>query len=131
MVSFCCDSCNDVIKKNKVEKHYSTSCRSAWVFRCIECGEKCEGYEYKNHNECMTEVQKYQGAFKEKLKQQKEEKEEKTAIVQSELVAPKDGDKPAETKNETSKPEDSLEWPGWRRAIRQELKPHSNGLKLK
>ncbi len=85
MVVFNCETCYATLKKNQVDKHCETKCRNAWHFTCVECGKTFAGYEYKEHNECMTEVQKYQGKFierqraikqqeKEKQKQQKEEK---------------------------------------------------------
>ena len=59
MVSFICDVCGDTLRKKQVDKHCSYVCRTAWELRCIECGMKFEGDEYKKHNECMTEVEKF------------------------------------------------------------------------
>ena len=62
----------------------------------MECGKTFGGFEYKEHNECMTEVQKYQGKFIERqreMKQQekqmnKEKKVEKAAAATSETKEP-------------------------------------------
>ena len=59
MVVFTCETCFAVLKKQQIDKHCVGKCRDAWGFTCVECGKTFEGYEYKEHNECMTEVQKY------------------------------------------------------------------------
>ena len=81
MVVFTCETCYATLKKNQVDKHCEGKCRSAWHFTCVECGKTFGGFEYKEHNECMTEVQKYQGIFiqkqrelKQVLKQQEKDK---------------------------------------------------------
>ena len=63
MVVFTCETCYATLKKNQVDKHCEGKCRSAWHFTCVECGKTFAGFDYKEHNECMTEVQKYQGMF--------------------------------------------------------------------
>jgi cell growth-regulating nucleolar protein len=62
MVFFICEVCNECIKKPKVEQH-SSVCRSAWVFCCMDCGERFEGPAYKAHTSCMSEAQRYEGKF--------------------------------------------------------------------
>ena len=61
MAVFTCELCFAILKKNQIDKHCIGKCKDAWAFTCVECGKTLEGYEYKDHNECMTEVQKYQG----------------------------------------------------------------------
>jgi len=78
MVTFVCDVCGDTVKKNRVDKHCQTKCRSAWVFTCMECGKTFEGFEYDKHTDCITEVEKYQGAF---IKKQQEKKRKKKQEV--------------------------------------------------
>ena len=73
MVTFTCETCYAVLKKNQVDKHCVGKCRNAWAFTCVECAKTFEGYDYKEHNECMTEVQKYQGQFLAKKRQEKAE----------------------------------------------------------
>lgn len=73
MVVLICEACGATLKKNQVDKHCETRCRNAWAFTCVECMHTFEGFDYKNHNQCMTEVQKYQGKFIERQRQQKEE----------------------------------------------------------
>lgn len=63
MVSFTCDLCQDVIKKKNVDKHCETKCRNAWRFTCLTCNQTFEGFDYQNHNSCITEEQKYFGRF--------------------------------------------------------------------
>ncbi|KAF7457869.1 zinc finger, C2H2, LYAR-type protein [Cryptosporidium felis] len=63
MVSFVCGNCQDVLKKNKVDSHCMRRCRDAWEFTCIDCNRTFEGYEYKTHNNCITEEEKYCGKF--------------------------------------------------------------------
>ena len=71
MVVFSCETCYATLKKNQVDKHCETKCRSAWHFTCVECGKTFGGFEYKEHNECMTEVQKYQGIYIQKQRELK------------------------------------------------------------
>lgn len=63
MVSFVCEICQDVLKKNKVDSHCIGKCRNAWVFTCIDCNSTFEGFDYRNHNSCITEEEKYCGKF--------------------------------------------------------------------
>ncbi|KAJ1610962.1 nitrogen permease regulator-like protein [Cryptosporidium canis] len=64
MVSFVCGNCQDVLKKNKVDSHCVGRCRNAWEFTCIDCNSTFEGFDYRNHNSCITEEEKYCGKFK-------------------------------------------------------------------
>ena len=77
MVTFTCELCFAILKKQQVDKHCVGKCRNAWAFTCVECGKTFEGFDYKDHNECMTEVQKYQGQFLQKKREEKAEKKEK------------------------------------------------------
>ena len=60
-----------------MDKHCETKCRGAWHFTCVECGKTFGGFEYKEHNECMTEVQKYQGKFIERQREMKQQEKQK------------------------------------------------------
>ena len=71
MAVFICECCGATLKKQQIDKHCETKCRSAWAFTCVECTQTFEGFGYKEHNECMTEVQKYQGKFLERQRQEK------------------------------------------------------------
>ena len=77
MVVFTCELCFAVLKKQQIDKHCIGKCKDAWDFTCVECGKTFSGYDYKDHNECMTEVQKYQGQFLEKKRQEKADQKEK------------------------------------------------------
>ena len=66
MAVFICECCGSTLKKQQIDRHCDTKCRSAWAFTCVECGKTLEGFEYKEHNVCMTEVEKYQGKFLER-----------------------------------------------------------------
>eukprot|EP00922_Rhytidocystis_sp_ex-Travisia-forbesii_P000056 GHVS01000096.1.p1 GENE.GHVS01000096.1~~GHVS01000096.1.p1 ORF type:complete len:226 (-),score=10.81 GHVS01000096.1:182-859(-) len=64
MVSFTCGVCQDVVKKNQIDKHCSRAqCASAWHFTCIDCNKTFEGYDYQSHNSCISEEDKYYGKF--------------------------------------------------------------------
>ena len=71
MAVFICECCGATLKKNQIDRHCETKCRNAWAFTCVECGLTFEGFDYKNHNMCMTEVEKYQGKFLERQRQAK------------------------------------------------------------
>ncbi|OII71728.1 uncharacterized protein cubi_00535 [Cryptosporidium ubiquitum] len=68
MVSFVCGNCQDVLKKNKVDSHCIGKCRNAWEFTCIDCNSTFEGFDYRSHNSCITEEEKYCGKFKNSKK---------------------------------------------------------------
>ncbi|XP_056004744.1 cell growth-regulating nucleolar protein-like isoform X2 [Ostrea edulis] len=61
MVFFSCNGCGDSLKKNQVEKHYSTKCRQAKSLSCIDCSKEFWGQEYNNHTKCISEEEKYSG----------------------------------------------------------------------
>lgn len=77
MAVFICECCGATLKKQQVDKHCETRCRSAWCFTCVECGKTMAGFEYKEHNQCMTEVEKFQGKFLARLRDEKEQAKEK------------------------------------------------------
>ena len=56
MVFFCCNSCGDTLKKQKVEHH---SCRGS--YSCIDCNVNFTGNEFEKHTKCVTEAERYQG----------------------------------------------------------------------
>jgi len=67
MVSFVCDTCQETVKKNKVQNH-CFKCRDCWVLSCVDCGVRFQGEEYQAHTSCLSEAEKYQGAlFQPKL----------------------------------------------------------------
>ena len=98
MVVFICETCFATLKKNQIDKHCETKCRNGWHFTCLECSKTFGGFEYKEHNECMTEVQRYQGKFIEKQRELKKvlkekEKEDKEKKQQKkDNGGPNDGD---------------------------------------
>ncbi|KZT43595.1 hypothetical protein SISSUDRAFT_978256, partial [Sistotremastrum suecicum HHB10207 ss-3] len=50
--------CSDVVKKPKLDKHYS-SCYA--TFTCIDCSTTFPGpAQYKAHTSCISEAEKYQ-----------------------------------------------------------------------
>eukprot|EP00474_Spongospora_subterranea_P010370 CRZ10828.1 hypothetical protein [Spongospora subterranea] len=68
MVSFCCDGCNETLKKQKVASHY---CGSRSV-SCIDCSTTFYDDEYASHTSCISEAAKHQkGLYREKKKVQK------------------------------------------------------------
>jgi len=60
MVVFSCNSCGDSVKKNQVEKHIFR-CRQCTVLSCLDCGKEFWGDEYRIHNQCISEEEKYSG----------------------------------------------------------------------
>ncbi|XP_023283625.1 cell growth-regulating nucleolar protein [Seriola lalandi dorsalis] len=60
MVFFTCNACGESLKKAQVDKHVSM-CRGCQVLSCIDCGKDFWGDDYKNHNKCISEDQKYGG----------------------------------------------------------------------
>ena len=59
MAVFICETCGATLKKQQVDKHCETKCRNAWHFTCVECMMTFEGFDYKDHNMCMTETTKF------------------------------------------------------------------------
>ncbi|CBZ23887.1 conserved hypothetical protein [Leishmania mexicana MHOM/GT/2001/U1103] len=66
MVSFTCNYCQDVVKKPKVQSHANT-CGSD-TFTCVDCMQMFDLGTVKGHTSCVTEEEKYQGKWKEKLR---------------------------------------------------------------
>uniref|UniRef100_H3C118 Cell growth-regulating nucleolar protein n=1 Tax=Tetraodon nigroviridis TaxID=99883 RepID=H3C118_TETNG len=60
MVFFTCNGCGESLKKAQVENHVNI-CRKCQVLSCIDCGKDFWGDDYKNHNKCISEDQKYGG----------------------------------------------------------------------
>ncbi|XP_071350344.1 cell growth-regulating nucleolar protein isoform X2 [Trachinotus anak] len=60
MVFFTCNACGESLKKAQVDKHVGM-CRGCQVLSCIDCGKDFWGDDYKNHNKCISEDQKYGG----------------------------------------------------------------------
>ncbi|KAM9361688.1 cell growth-regulating nucleolar protein [Symphorus nematophorus] len=60
MVFFTCNGCGESLKKAQVDKHVNM-CRGCEVLSCIDCGKDFWGDDYKNHNKCISEDQKYGG----------------------------------------------------------------------
>lgn len=60
MVFFTCNGCGESLKKAQVDKHVNI-CRGCQVLSCIDCGKDFWGDDYKNHNKCISEDQKYGG----------------------------------------------------------------------
>lgn len=62
MVTFNCEVCNATVPKKNSEKHYY-KCPDAY-YTCIDCSKTFEdGVSYKQHTQCLTEDEKYQGAL--------------------------------------------------------------------
>ncbi|GET90428.1 hypothetical protein, conserved [Leishmania tarentolae] len=66
MVSFTCNYCQDVVKKPKVQSH-ANAC-GCDTFTCVDCMQVFDLGTVKGHTSCVTEEEKYQGKWKEKLK---------------------------------------------------------------
>ncbi|ORZ32104.1 hypothetical protein BCR44DRAFT_24160 [Catenaria anguillulae PL171] len=59
MVSFCCDHCQEIIKKPKAEMHVRR-CHPASL-SCVDCYKTFTGTAFKAHTSCITEEQKFHG----------------------------------------------------------------------
>lgn len=64
MVSFSCPRCGDVVKKPKVLSH-AQMCGVDHL-SCIDCMEVFDLESIKQHNACVSEVEKYQGKWMNK-----------------------------------------------------------------
>ena len=60
MVTFSCGTCNESLKKQKVEQHYYR-CRNDYV-TCIDCNADFYGDDYNSHVKCVSEAERYGGA---------------------------------------------------------------------
>ena len=58
MVSFCCDNCQDTVKKPKLVQ-LNQRCRNS-TFSCIDCSVSFDINSVKGHISCITETQKFQ-----------------------------------------------------------------------
>jgi len=58
MVYFSCGACGEPLKKPQVEKHLF-KCRNCVTLSCLDCMKDFHGDEYKAHNQCMSEAQRY------------------------------------------------------------------------
>jgi len=58
MVTFVCESCNETLKKNQVEKH-GQRCRQCRV-TCVDCSRTFTLGEYGAHTSCVSEAEKYE-----------------------------------------------------------------------
>lgn len=54
MVSFTCEQCQEVLKKNAVAKHYQGRCRGAASFTCIDCFKTFDRQSIVAHTSCTT-----------------------------------------------------------------------------
>ena len=112
MAVFICECCGATLKKTQIEKHCQTKCRNAWAFTCIECMMTFEGYDYKQHNECMTEQQKFAGSFLERQREEKEQGKKKKAEERLEAkvkAAAKEAEKKARKEaRKAGKPEEEI-----------------------
>lgn len=64
MVSFSCSKCGDVIKKPKVQTH-AQQCGTG-SFSCVDCMETFDLFAIVKHNVCLTEVDRYQGSWRQR-----------------------------------------------------------------
>ncbi|CAB3364073.1 Hypothetical predicted protein [Cloeon dipterum] len=61
MVYFICNNCGDSLKKNQVDQHfYKPRCKGCSV-SCMDCHRDFDSKSYAQHNQCITEQEKYSG----------------------------------------------------------------------
>lgn len=113
MVTFNCEVCNATVPKKNTEKHYG-KCPDAY-YTCIDCSKTFDdGVSYKDHTQCMTEDEKYQGALykgkgkgkKGQVKNQEEPKKQEATKKQEEPA--KTADKESKKSSKVSKPKSNL-----------------------
>ncbi|GAA5891475.1 hypothetical protein JCM6882_004483 [Rhodosporidiobolus microsporus] len=91
MVSFCCEQCNDTIKKPKLDQH-AGRCYGA-QFTCIDCNTTFQGTSYRAHTSCVSEEQRYhKSVYKppkgKGAKAQKQQQQNENAAPASPAPAP-------------------------------------------
>lgn len=59
MVVFTCNNCGDSLQKPKVDKHYSTVCRTFKNLTCVDCLTDFKGEDYTAHIKCVSEKERY------------------------------------------------------------------------
>lgn len=57
MVSFCCDDCQEVVTKPKVQRHLM-QCRNSKV-SCLDCQQTFDLHSVGYHTSCISEAEKY------------------------------------------------------------------------
>ncbi|PHJ21371.1 lyar-type c2hc zinc finger protein [Cystoisospora suis] len=71
MVSFTCEQCQEVLKKNAVAKHYQGRCRGAALFTCIDCFKTFDRQSILGHTSCTTEEDKWHGQYAKSRRNQR------------------------------------------------------------
>jgi cell growth-regulating nucleolar protein len=66
MPSFVCDTCQETLKKQKLDLHHYR-CKEA-SYSCIDCGVSFPNQTYQSHTSCITEAEKYQKSLYKKKK---------------------------------------------------------------
>ncbi|KAJ3288688.1 hypothetical protein HDU79_004647 [Rhizoclosmatium sp. JEL0117] len=77
MVSFVCESCQETIKKPKLDQH-KQRCYYA-QFTCIDCSTTFQGNDYKTHTSCISEAEKYQKSVYKAPKKGQQQQQQKQA----------------------------------------------------
>jgi cell growth-regulating nucleolar protein len=88
MVTFCCDSCGESFKKQKVKDHISRGkCRNSTV-SCLDCNATFKDLEFEMHTACKSENEKYQGSLYKEIPKKKENNNSKKNNKSSNLQTP-------------------------------------------
>ena len=89
MPSFVCDTCQETLKKPKLDAH-TQRCRGA-SFSCIDCYKSFSGTLYRQHFSCITEVEKYEKKkpIAVKVEQPQTVKQTSVPIVSPEILTKK------------------------------------------
>ena len=98
----------------------------------MECGKTFGGFEYKEHNECMTEVQKYQGKFIERQREMKQQEKQKSRDkkVEKATTETKEPEKKVEKKTlRKYLGEDGETFQGWAKTAQALLKDRDHQMK--
>ncbi|WBW70881.1 nucleolar RNA-binding protein, LYAR-like protein, implicated in rRNA processing [Schizosaccharomyces osmophilus] len=100
MVSFCCEVCQDIIKKPKLDQHRSR-CQGAY-FTCIDCNTTFQGTDYRSHSSCMTEAQRYQKGLYRPTKKELKKKNQENGTTNGNASTGKAKETPEESEKEQS-----------------------------
>ncbi|EPY53543.1 LYHRT protein [Schizosaccharomyces cryophilus OY26] len=95
MVSFCCEVCQDIVKKPKLDQHRSR-CHGAY-FTCIDCNTTFDGTDYRSHSSCMTEAQRYQKGLYRPTKKELKKTNQQSKSINGNAPADKNGTEIKET----------------------------------
>ncbi|KAI9142302.1 hypothetical protein BKA69DRAFT_1124259 [Paraphysoderma sedebokerense] len=107
MVSFVCDSCQETLKKAKLDNH-TYRCRN-YQFTCIDCNTSFHGTEYRSHTSCISEAEKYQKALYRPKKKGNNQTQAQSQSKQTAAPTPPASPPQSSTTNASEKKESTVD----------------------